>query len=729
MIETRKRREGNQTPAKKQISNEFRLGNKRKLPININSSAKKQKINNTPKYNQDRLDNVFKFRKTTFIDAIVDEYMIDTNMLQAKLTYKGKIQDYINIDLNLPVYITSENDKIVWSCLLYFQFIDMIHDHPSTKSIRSKQNGNFSDYSPFDSWYNFCRMLSGSNMYNKQKIEEVHLFVRNIIEKLFKDKNTVKRHKQNGLFGLNNPGKETHSYTEMLQHILEIMILQTHHISKGYIVLMKSLKERTILIDVLKYISTYGASIFTLKKQDVQTRVKGMFAYEQNPSQKHNALMSLDMTSDGRLKDFGGNYYKYVHTVNLGDAGLHYLPERNVRRIISNIIKKDDSIIDRKPSNTNNIKWSTNKNKNNNNNNNKTNEIHSLHYDDTPLKMTFGEMKVYVLNEYMLPNPSDNQQTTGKNFGKTIFNPKLVYVGFRDGKYNMKSSTSFQTSKSLNSNRTSFTNKNYNNPNNNLNENTMGKINYGAFIKDPRYGMEWLYQNLLSKHLGDFLNSANCIHHNIIFGSGDKFACLGYVITYILLCRNNSSLKSKLFWDDATNDQVVYVSSPDDKFTDHFDKINLKAKTTQTTNSSTQTINSSGQTTNAYTQMNKNLLNKQLLNKPPNVVNNLNSNKTNRTLKIVDSGDPVLMNYLDNEYKSIFEQLGPLGKMPVLPNKNRKSNEVLYQSSNGGGNRAFNGDMWSRNWSGRNMSNVNWSTVPPPNNNMIRRMNQQQQTQ
>jgi hypothetical protein len=75
------------------------------------------------------------------------------------------------------------------------------------------------------------------------------------------------------------------------------------------------------------------------------------------------------------------------------------------------------------------------------------------------------------------------------------------------------------------------------------------------------------YANLLSKHMGDFLNGVNSIHNNIVFASGDSLACVGYLITVALI----PGAISRLLWEDATNDQIWLVSTTGTDV-DHFRK-------------------------------------------------------------------------------------------------------------------------------------------------------------
>jgi hypothetical protein len=84
------------------------------------------------------------------------------------------------------------------------------------------------------------------------------------------------------------------------------------------------------------------------------------------------------------------------------------------------------------------------------------------------------------------------------------------------------------------------------------------------------------YANLLSKHMGDFLNAVNSIYNNVVFASGDSLACVGYLISVALI----PGAVSRLLWEDATNEKIWLVS---DKTTDvnHFRKITMSSRPQQ----------------------------------------------------------------------------------------------------------------------------------------------------
>ena len=54
------------------------------------------------------------------------------------------------------------------------------------------------------------------------------------------------------------------------------------------------------------------------------------------------------------------------------------------------------------------------------------------------------------------------------------------------------------------------------------------------------------YKELTSKFMGDFLQVCNCLTKNIYFASGDKMACVGYIVGWDLVTKNNSK-NLKLF--------------------------------------------------------------------------------------------------------------------------------------------------------------------------------------
>lgn len=593
-----------------------------------NNNNKNKNNNGTPqkskrqRTHEEAMDAMFKLRKLTFIEAIMQATQIDEKRLNAQVTYQGNIHNHIHIDLGLENKEKNNNTKqdnlVRWACLLYFQFLDMIHDHPAKKAVAG-------EYNPLNTWGGFCDLLVKSNMYDTHIIMQVYVYVQTVIQYMFNANNQkmIKACKLNiltpGCFVLNQT-EQNHSNDYLLHNILRIMVLHSHTLRNNVPVLMKALSERSIILDVMKYLSRYGSNLFQFKRKDVQTRVQGFMAYDtsSNLADRGNALMSLDMTNNGRLKDFGGNYYKYIHAVNLGDAGINYLPERNVKKLIVNILKKDDTLIIKnvKQPNTSNIRFSNT----NNNINIKDVAIHSLHYDDTPIKLSIGELNVYAYNQY---------KTLKTNSITNVFNPLLRYV---NNKNNINIESEFSTSKDLDSE---------NNKLNNFNANyKTSQIDYEALIRTRGY--QGLYVSLLSKHMGDFMNSANCLRNNVLFASGDRFACVGYLITFILMRLKDPQLTSKLFWEDATNDQIVFVTSLGAN-TRHFDRLNTKR--------------------NSFATASANIL------KPPCIIH---KNKKPLT-------DPDLAAYIDQEYQTIFGNLPNLNifKRRTTPNQPLSWNELF----------------------------------------------------
>ena len=443
-----------------------------------------------------RLTKLGFYRKKTFIDIVSKITRIDPGVLDEHIYFSGSPGKHTEVSFDL-------GHSMKWSCLLFFQYIDMVHDNGSQSTPA------------LGSWEKFCDMVQGSHFYKPEDVTLARKFVRNEIVWLVKNKVC----KKNYLSCLSDMYRQQED-VYFFHNVLRIMIVYSHFARKdGILRLYSKPDERGILVNVLKFVSRYS-SRFQTRKKNVQIRVKG------------HELLSLDMTNGGRLKDFTASYHKYLHVINFGDKGKFFLPERDIGLIIKQIIRRD---ITNKSlyNNTANIQ-TVNNNNNNRPRTNNNRSIHTVHYNDDPLKLSIGSLNVYVFNQ-IVKTPSDDTFVKIKQ----MLEPNIVY---------------------RNDTRNVFVQEHFVRKSENVDKNT---------LKDT-------YANLLSKHMGDFLNAVNSIYNNVVFASGDSLACVGYLISVALI----PGAVSRLLWEDATNEKIWLVS---DKTTDvnHFRKITMSSRPQQ----------------------------------------------------------------------------------------------------------------------------------------------------
>jgi hypothetical protein len=455
-------------------------------------------------------------RQATFIDVVSKVTAINPDLLRNRIKFSGKVGEHFEIDLGMGT------DVVRWSCLLFFQFIDMIHDNGSHAATLS-------------SWENFCTVVENARFYPVALVRQARAFVLDQIRELFEGTVDSKKCRANYMTCVvTNTKQDIH--TMLLFNTLRIMILNSHFKSskKQPIKLYSKPDERGVLLNVLRLLG--NTQLLELRKQNVQTRVRASSAYDKDHNQ-HNALLSLDMTNGSRLKDFTAMYFKYIHAVNFGDKGKFFLPERDIELIIKQVIRKDDDILDKSLfDNTANIK-TVNNNKNNTRNNRRY-DANYVHYNDNPLRMSVGDLKVYVFNETDLSGNLNNLKKVHQ-----LLEPRLLYANDKNKIY---FKDEFRAAKSDDIDKVSATET---------------------------------YANLLSKHMGDFLNGVNSLHNNVIFASGDSLACVGYIISFLLMNARNGAVQSRLMWEDSLNEQVFYVSSPNTYDVRHFFKLRAKPQT------------------------------------------------------------------------------------------------------------------------------------------------------
>jgi hypothetical protein len=517
-------------------------------------NARRQTIQNA-REDKKRLDAMGFYRKQTFIDIVSNVTLIDPDTLNKHIHFSGSPGKHTKITLNLV------NSIPKWSCLLFFQYIDMVHDNGSRSTA-------------LESWEKFCDMVLGSRFFVAEDVHNAREFVRREIVSLIASK-ACKEQYLSCVSDMYPPHEESYFF----HNVLRIMIVHSHYSRKdGKPRLYSKPDERGTIVNVLRFVSKFYDRGFQIRKKNVQVRVNG------------RELLSLDMTNGGRLKDFTASYHKYLHVVNFGDKGKFFLPERDIELIIKQIIRRDDSIINKTLfNNTENIRTVNNNLPNNSRSNNKA--AHTVHYNDNPLKLSVGSLNVYVFNN-VPENPSNNILTKVKQ----MLEPNIVYRNERNGVF---VEDNFRAAKSEN-----------------IDKNTSGET----------------YANLLSKHMGDFLNGVNSIHNNVVFASGDSLACVGYLISVALI----PGAISRLLWEDATNDQIWLVSTTGSDV-DHFRK----------------TVSTAVEVPSA--------LPVQPMTLPV------------KTDVIEDD----FLNWQLEEEKAIFGRLENIAKLPLLPNQNQNQNGTL----------------------------------------------------
>lgn len=547
--------------------------------------ARKQALNNS----RTKLDNMGFYRKQTFLDIVTKVTRIDQRVLDEHIEFTGSPGIHTEISLDL-------GHSIKWACLLFFQYIDMVHDNGSKSSA-------------LESWESFCNMVIGSGFYKSEDVQRARTFVREEILLLVKNKASCK-----GNFDCLTDVHRKQEDIYFFHNILRIMIVHSHFSKKdGIVKLYSKPDERGIIVNVLKFVSLFSTR-FQVRKKNVQIRVKG------------HELLSLDMTNGGRLKDFTASYHKYLHVINFGDKGKYFLPERDIELIIKQIIRRDNSITNKSIyDNTANIRTVDN---NNNRINRNSRSVHTVHYNDDPLKVKMGLLKVYVFNQIVKTKPSDNTFSMIKQ----MLEPIIVY---RNDAQKVFEQDTFATAKS-------------------------------DMVDKP--DSKTTYSNLMSKHMGDFLNGLNSIHNNVVFASGDSLACVGYLIGVLLI----PGAISRMLWEDATNEKIWFVS---DKSTNvnHFRKIvsnSTNVKTNTNTNTNTNTFipvqpMSPKVSDRADSFLNQKLeKEKQIFEGLPNIVNNFN--KFNRLPNFASiNTQSVYPNFKYDNFKMSNFKMNNMAKAPA----------------------------------------------------------------
>ena len=404
-----------------------------------------------------------------------------------------------------------------WGLLLYYQYVDMLHDY--------KRRSKTVSIGFLKSWEMFTNSLITERDYPKE-----------IVESARKHVNRVAPHVRNVWFGSKNRniGSDTLSAIHALvfpkgqmsmtpvDALLYIVLARTMRAKENKNVSFQNttphVNERNVLVDMLVYLSNSNGAYAMYKRNGVNNPM-GAYAYKNTTDEsRKNALLSLDMSRFGVLKQFTANYYTYVHLVNLGDPGIYFSPERDIRSILVNMIRKQSDNHDNSfkipAQNMNNTRRIRTLEKNNFVTTGAS-ELGMVTFDTRPFELVIepGTMRVQVTN-----NPQHEQKKTRNSLGQQItnhvLNPVLTFN-------NDKQTYAFATA------QTDMCNK----------QSTLSP-----------------YKQHMRKHLGDFLNATNCIQNNIIFASGDALACVGYLIAHVLMNSN-----CKLMWEDSRNMQIIYT--------------------------------------------------------------------------------------------------------------------------------------------------------------------------
>lgn len=427
----------------------------------------------------------------------------------------------VNLSLNTP-------DKL--ALYLYFQYLDFIHDH-SISNIK------------LVNWVAFVQLVEESNHFDINLLGKAMAYVLHLCTLLIINKSTQEL-----------PGKNS-VFTILLYDMLKTTFNKGKnkvYVVRGKLINMKpstSKKERDILVNLMVLVSSRMNK--KAREIDALSLPLGINAYNKSGPSLHgfenydkilekNAYVSIDQSSNCSLKRITAKYTKYMHLVNMGDAGIVFNKDTDIIRLLKRIVLKP-------PKDTLQIKKNMNdyvtKSKYTNNTNMHQNNHEHVIFDKTSLNIHIGTS--LVVNVFNNSSERFNQKDTPVVKLKSLLKPSLTFV-------------------------------------------TKNKQNYQKHIYEfssKTIGSDKSYVDFCLKFFGDFFNALNCVAQDINFASGDKMACVGYIIAFFLyhdidyLSTSNSVVKRplmRLMWEDNTNDIVMlFESSPSDIRTYHF----LKHKT------------------------------------------------------------------------------------------------------------------------------------------------------
>lgn len=390
-----------------------------------------------------------------------------------------------------------------YACLTFFQYLDIIHD-------AKHKTGLLRTYTTF---------LNSTKNY---------LASETIIDTVKKYALEIYYYKQapSTIYGT--------IFRQMLLETTDMIKVNTTRSSNQQknnqtIIVQRRMNERAIFLSVLKVVLGFYKK-FKVMKKDSNIIPKGRI--DADPNTK-DGIVSLDMTNKCLIQQFTANYSKYIHLSNLGDFGIYFLPDIDIRYILKKVLRQYGEY-----SNTKFLNAHTNET------NHKRFTPNNVYFDTQPLRLVMGEyLTVEVVNN--LGKPPTNRRNQLKQFSdffRSKINPQLnIFVHNKQVKI-LKFQTAEQT-KQCNT-----------------------------------------YECYLQKQLGDFMQAANAISKGVVFASGDSLACLGYLIAYTFKVGSNPNTnlnkpEMKFMWEDVTNQQIIYGTSSDIETNrkSHFNKLNINS--------------------------------------------------------------------------------------------------------------------------------------------------------
>ena len=454
-----------------------------------------------------------------FYESVTEYLRLPERSVQKHITYVPFTANNIVIDLKM-VNAEKGDAPRRWGLLLYYQYIDMLHDY--------KRRSSDCKLGLLESWSSFTDSLIHHRDYPEPIVKSARDHVIRVVPHVrnaFTAKGTDNRPIGEKLTSIHANVVKNAPLTsaDALLYIMLARTMRTKTAKDTPFVFQKItpiMNERAIIVDALVYLSNAPGAKYDLYKRNGVENPKGAFAYKDKPNDARNALLSLDMSRFGMLKQFTANYYAYVHLVNLGDAGIYFSPERDVRSILVDMVRKhdDNQIKSKKLQDMNNTRNMRTKMANSFTFGD-VSDLGVVTFDTRPLELVVhpDTMRVQVTNRPQhTPGAKKSADTSlGKHITNHVLNPVLTFNG------NDRDTYTFATAQTHMSDKKS--------------------------LISP-------YKQHMQKHLGDFLNATNCIQNDVVFASGDALACVGYLTAHVLMNSN-----CKLMWEDTRNRQVVYT--------------------------------------------------------------------------------------------------------------------------------------------------------------------------
>ena len=396
-----------------------------------------------------------------------------------------------------------------YACILYFQYIDILHDVEKTVGILAT----------WDTFVEATTNIMGSAKF----IKDLLFYAKKIHDGTQEPLTKFGRIFKSMLQLTAEPGR---AGTER-----DIVLVKKR--SDNNVPEFVKRREREIFLSAFETTLSEDKRYDVLKKRAIDVPRGAMGAGNVNSASKMNSgrgdgIVSTDMSNKCLVRMFTGNYTKYLHISNLGDPGIVFLSDIDIRYIIKSALKTSRGIQDTKFLNDRKVVIDDARNGDPLGTHNT-----QLLLDLRPLTIQIGQFKVRVSNEESTfspqrkRNPVHGEYKDFSSFFNSKVNPVLLFG-------NSKKSVSFLSAKDAT-----------------------------GFHKQKNRGEQYLY--LMRKHLGDFFNVTNSVYNDVIFASGDSLACLGYLIAYHLSETLRDGRKPggrpkppKLMWEDATDQSIVY---------------------------------------------------------------------------------------------------------------------------------------------------------------------------